>query len=345
MRGKFLIFFVFELIMRLEEAEKLRLLEKYPAISDLEKKAKSRLPFVSWEYLQSGTGEEDAVPRNREALKRITFTPRIVRGGIQPELKTHILGQEFSVPFGIAPVGLTGLMWPNAESLLAQVANTYDIPYCLSTVATQTPETVGPHVGDRGWFQLYAPREPAMRESILNRAQEAGFHTLVITADVPVPSRRERTARAGMRLPPKITPQFVWQALIHPTWTVGTLKNGLPRLRTVASYADGKTLKAVVNFVRFSFRGDLDADYLQACRKIWKGKILLKGVLHPDDAQMALDAGLDGIVVSNHGGRQFDGVIPSIDVLPSIVERVGGKFPVLFDSGIRNGLDILRALA
>ena len=308
----------------LSQTEKHKLLEKYPAIIDLEKGAQKRLPFVSWEYLQSGTGEEDAVPRNRTALKRLTFAPRIVRGGIEPELKTHLLGQSFELPFGIAPVGLTGLMWPNAETLLAQVAKNYGIPYCLSTVATQTPEMVGPHVGDRGWFQLYAPREPSMRESILNRAQEAGFHTLVITADVPVPSRRERTTRAGMRMPPKITPKFVWQALTHPTWTVGTLRNGLPRLRTVASYSEDQTLKAVVDFVRFSFRGDLDADYLQACRKIWKGKILLKGVLHPDDAQMALDAGLDGIVVSNHGGRQFDGVVPSIDVLPSIVEKVGG---------------------
>ncbi|MEM6633194.1 MAG: alpha-hydroxy acid oxidase [Bacteroidota bacterium] len=329
----------------LSKERRAQLLEKYPSISDLEKKAHKRMPFVSWEYLQSGTGDEDAVPRNREALRAITFTPRFVRGTIQPQFATEILGQSFSVPFGVAPVGLTGLMWPKAECILAEMAKQYDLPYCLSTVATQTPETVGPLVGNRGWFQLYPPKDPEMRDSILNRAQEAGFHTLVITADVPVPSRRERTTRAGMRTPPKITPQFVWQALTHPSWTVQTLQNGLPRLKTVAHYIESKSMKDVTNFIRFDFRGDLDWDYIQACRAVWKGPVLLKGILHPADAQMAVDAGLDGIVVSNHGGRQFDGVVPAIQALPAIVEQIEGKVPIVYDSGVRSGLDILRALA
>lgn len=200
---------------------------QYPAIQDLADKAKKRIPHVAWEYLQSGTGDEDLIKRNREAFQKITLLPRFCKSILQPSLKTTLFGQDYAAPFGIAPVGLTGLMWARTEHYLAATANRYQIPYALSTVATETPETVGPEVGNMGWFQLYPPKEKALRDSLLKRAKDAGFHTLVVTADVPMPSRRERTKRAGLRMPPQITPRMIWEGITHPAWTIATLRNGL----------------------------------------------------------------------------------------------------------------------
>lgn len=326
------------------EKKRQYLFNKYPAISDLAIKAQKRIPNVAWQYLQTGTTEEELIQRNRDAFKAVRLTPQFCKGPMNPEISTHLLGQSFDAPFGIAPVGLTGLMWPRAEVLLAKTANKYQIPYCLSTVATETPETVGPNVGNMGWFQLYPPRGKDVRKALLQRAKEAGFHTLVVTADVPTPSRRERTKRAGLKMPPKITPQFVWQGITHPTWTMGTLKNGLPRLRTVEDYASFKTMMSVGAFVQRRLGGNLSWDYCKELRDEWDGPIILKGLLHPRDAEKAVSIGMDGIVVSNHGGRQFDGAPASIEALPAIVKAVKGKTAILLDSGVRNGLDILRAL-
>ena len=211
---------------------------KYPAVSDLAARAQRRMPKVAWAYLSTGTGSEYLLDENTEALQRVKFEPRFCRGSILPDVSTKVFGQDFTAPFGIAPVGLSGLMWPRCETLLAASAHRCGIPYSLSTVATETPETVGPSAGDRGWFQLYAPRDPKQNREILQRARDSGFRTLIITVDIPTPSRRERTKRAGLSNKAKITPEFVWQALIHPTWTLSTLRRGLPRLRMAEDYPE-----------------------------------------------------------------------------------------------------------
>lgn len=322
-----------------------RLMNKYPSIRDLEIKAKKRLPFVAWEYLHSGTGEEGAIRRNRERLSKVELIPQFMKGKIEKDIRTELFGRMYNAPFGVAPVGLTGLMWPKAEHILAKMANIYGIPFSLSTVATQIPESVGPMVGDMGWFQLYPPKEDELRADLLKRAKDNGFHTLVITADVPAPSRRERTRKAGLQTPPKITPRFIWQGITHPQWSFATVQAGLPRLRTVESYAKEKNLAAVGNFVRFNFRGDLSWEYVKEVRDLWDGPIVLKGLLHPSDAEKAISIGMDGIGVSNHGGRQFDGAPAAIDALPAMVKTINGRAKVLFDSGVRSGLDIIRALS
>ena len=327
------------------EKHKVNWMNQYPAIIDLAKKAKKRIPRVAWEYLQSGTGEEDLVRRNREAFQKITFLPQFCQGALAPTLETTLFGQKYAAPFGIAPVGLTGLMWPKVEHYLAATANRYQIPYTLSTVATETPETVGPEVGNMGWFQLYPPREKTLRQSLLKRAKDAGFHTLLVTADVPMPSRRERTKRAGLRMPPQITPRMIWEGITHPAWTIATLRNGLPRLRTVEKYATHSNMKFVSNMVGNRLGGTLSWEYCQTLQEEWDGPVVLKGVLHPKDAEKAVEIGLDGIIVSNHAGRQFNGAVTSIDALPAIVDAVGGKTKILFDSGVRTGLDIMRALS
>ena len=208
----------------------------------------------------------------------------------------------------------------------------------------KSPEKVGPLAGGNAWFQLYPPKEDSLRESLLKRAKDSGFTGLVITADVPAPSRRERTKRAGLRTPPKITPRFIWEGITHPVWSFYTLQAGLPKLRTVASYSDAQDLKSVGEFVRFKFRGALDWDYIKVVRDLWEGPIVLKGILHPRDAEEAIKIGIDGIGVSNHGGRQFDGAPPALEALPDIVKQVDGRASILFDSGLRSGLDIIRAL-
>lgn len=319
-------------------------LNEYPAIIDLAHKAKKRIPTVAWEYLQSGTGDEDLVERNRTAFQNITFLPQFCKGVLNPTLETTLFGQKYGAPFGIAPVGLTGLMWPRIEHYLAATANRYQIPYSLSTVATETPETVGPYVGNMGWFQLYPPREKELRQSLLKRVKEAGFHTLLVTADVPMPSRRERTKRAGLSMPPRITPRMIWDGITHPAWTIGTLKNGLPRLRTVEKYATHSNMKFVSNMVGNRLGGTLSWDYCKTLKEEWDGPVVLKGILHPKDAAKAVEIGMDGIVVSNHAGRQFNGASTSIEALPEIVKVVNGQTKIIFDSGVRTGLDIMRAI-
>lgn len=320
-------------------------LKDYPEINDLKKRAKTRIPHVSWEYLSCGTGDERAVLRNEEALAKVTLLPRFMKGYQEPELATTLFGKRYDAPFGVAPIGLTGLIWPRAEHILAQMAAKYRIPYCLSTVATQTPETIGPLVGDMGWFQLYPPREDALRADVLKRAKDSGFHTLVVTADVPAPSRRERVSRAGLQMPPRLTPSFIVQGILHPQWSLETLKIGLPSLKTMEKYADSKEMAGLASFVRKKIGGTLSWDYLKEVREQWDGELVLKGLLHPDDAEKAISIGVEGIQVSNHGARQFNGAPAAIEALAPIVQQVQGRAAVLFDSGVRSGLDIIRALA
>ncbi|HMQ63817.1 MAG TPA: alpha-hydroxy acid oxidase, partial [Flavilitoribacter sp.] len=326
------------------QKQKDRLSNRYPAIEDLARKAKRRIPQVAWEYLISGTGDEALVDRNKSAFQRINFIPRFCKGALAATTATSLFGKNYSAPIGIAPVGLTGLMWPRVEHYLAATADRLKIPFCLSTNATETPETVGAFVGDMGWFQLYPPKDLEIRKSLLQRAKDSGFQVLVVTADVPMASKRERTKRAGLAIPPKITPRMIWEGITHPVWSFYTLVNGIPRLRTIEHYANNNSMRFVSGFVGNRLGGTLDWDYCKELKDAWDGPVVLKGILHPADAAKAIEIGLDGIYVSNHGGRQFNGAPAAIEALPAIVREVGGKVPVIFDSGIHTGLDIMRAL-
>ncbi len=324
--------------------KKAKLTDKYPAIADLAKKAKKRIPKVSWEYLESGTGDEHLIDRNQEAFNKINFLPQFCKGELMANAETTLFGKKYAAPIGVAPVGLTGLMWPKAEQLLAASCKRFNIPFCLSTLATATPETVGEHVGDMGWFQLYPPKDPHILESLLQRAKDSGYHTLVITADIPMPSMRERTKRAGMSMPPKITPRMIWEGATHPVWSINTLRNGIPSLKTVEHYTNNNNMKFVSGFVGNRLGGTLSWEYCTKIKEMWDGPVILKGIMNPKDATKAIEAGMDGIWVSNHGARQFNGAATAIDALPAITKVVAGKAKIIFDSGVRNGLDIMRAL-
>jgi L-lactate dehydrogenase (cytochrome) len=316
---------------------------KYPAISDLKTRARGRIPHFVWEYLDSATGVEATQRRNRTALDQVLLDPSILHGEFAPDLSTTLLGRDHPLPIGIAPLGMSGLIWPGAEQMLARMAAREAIPYTLSTVASQLPEDVGPHAGDQGWLQLYPPRDPVIRDDILNRAKGAGFHTLVLTVDVPVASRRERQTRGGLTQPPKLTPRLALQAARCPAWLLGIRQTGMPRLRLMESYSQVKGSLPSNQHIGYLLRTSPDWDYFKALRDAWDGPLVVKGVGRADDAARLTDEGADAIWVSTHAGRQFDGGPASIETLPAI--RAATPLPVIFDSGIEGGLDVLRALA
>ncbi len=321
------------------------LMDRFPAIEDLERRAKRRLPHFSWEYLASGTGDESAMHRNRSALLDVELVPQLMKGVIEPDTRTTLFGVEHAAPIGVAPLGMSGLIWPGADQALARTAQAKRFPHVLSTVATNTPEVVGPLAGDMGWFQLYPPRDDALRSDLLDRVEGAGYRTLVITADVPKGSRRERQRKAHIRVPPKITPRLMWQSVTHPAWSMAVLRHGIPRFRTIEQYLDGTSLASVAGFVGASLGGSLSFDYVAEVRARWTGNIVVKGILDPADARRSIDVGADAIWVSNHGGRQLEAAPAAISCLPAIAAKIGDEVPVLFDSGVRSGADVARAIS
>lgn len=321
------------------------LMDRYPLIGDLEERAKKRLPHFAWEYLASGTGTEETVNQNLVDLASVKFVPQLLKGQFTPVIETELFGVQYAAPFGIAPIGLTGLVWPSADTALATAGATNRIPYVLSTVGTTSPEIAGPLTEGMGWFQLYPPRVESIRRDLIERVAVAGFTTLVITADVPVASRRERQRKAQIRVPPVIGPRLILQAALHPAWSRSVLQHGLPRFRGLENYVDKTTMQNTAGFVGNNLGGTLSFDYLAEVRAQWKGPIVVKGILDPEDAARCVDSGADAVQVSNHGGRQLDGSVSAIQALPAIVDRVGGTVPVLFDSGVRSGLDVARAIA
>ncbi len=317
---------------------------RYPAVSDLRLKAKKRIPHFAFEYLDSGTGAELQVTRNRAALDDVLFLPGILPGKVNPDFSTTFLGHRWDRPFGIAPLGMSGLIWPGAEVMLAQHGAKAGIPYGLSTVATRVPEDVGPHAGGRGWFQLYCPADPKIRRDMLRRARDSGFDTLVFTTDVADDSRRERQRRANLSLPPKITLRMLYEVAIHPAWALGTARLGRPRIALPESYVDSRTSRDSTHHAGHLIRGTPDWDTLKALRDDWDGPLVIKGVLDPVAARRAVAEGGDAIWVSNHGGRQFEPGPTAVDMLP-VIRAALPDTPLIFDSGVASGMDVLRGLA
>lgn len=316
----------------------------FPALSDLRARAQKRIPKFVWEYLDSGTGVEATRRRNRTALDAIGMMPSVLHGEFEPDLSTALFGADMPLPFGIAPVGMSGLMWPDAERLLARAARDLGIPYTISTVATASPEDVADDLGAHGWFQMYPPRDEAIRRDMLDRARNSGFKTLVLTVDVPVASRRERQTRSGLTNPPRLTPRLLAQVALRPAWAMGMAQRGMPHMRMLDAYATTSTNNLPVTaHVGYLLRTSPDWDYVQWLRDAWDGPFVVKGILRSADAQRLETLGVDAIWVSNHAGRQFDGAPAAIDALPAI--RRATQLPIIFDSGIEGGLDILRAMA
>lgn len=317
----------------------------HPSIEDLRKTARKRIPKFAFEYLDSATGRELGLKVNRDALDDLGFLPSILRGRTEANLETSLLGQSFDLPFGIAPVGMSGLIWAGAERMLAKAAVSHNIPFSLSSVAVASPEDVSPYIGANGWFQHYPVNSGELRRSMLKRVKQAGFHTLIITVDVPEESRRERQRRANLTVPPKADFRTLWEMASHPSWCFAHLREGIvPRMRFFDDYIEQRGRESFTH-AGYLIRGIPDWQYLRELRDEWDGKLIVKGVQRPEDARKLASMGVDCVWVSNHSGRQFEAGPAVIQQLPLIRQALGPDFPIIYDSGVAWGLDIMRALA
>ncbi len=319
------------------------------AVSDvgsLERVARRRLPRFAYDFIAGGAGDERALRRARERMQEVCLLPRILTGCESRSTSCRVLGQTYAAPFAVAPTGLTNLAWPGADVGLAQAAKRFGIPYVISTPATTALERLASEAGSMAWFQLYMGRDQHIGLDLIERARGCGIDTLVVTADVPVPGKRRRDLRNRLGVPLRMTPARVADLLLHPAWSLATLRAGLPRFANLERYASANqgvqslaTLMASQNSARFDWAG------LDSIRERWAGKLVLKGVLHPADAEAAVRVGVDAVVVSNHGGRQLDSAPAPIEMLRPIADAVGGRSEILFDGGVRCGEDIARAVA
>lgn len=312
----------------------------------MERVAKRRIPKFAHDYMAGGIGREDGLRRNISDFDRVRFVPRYLIDYETPSLETKILGQTHAAPFGPGPIGLSGLMWPNAPLHIARGARAHDLPVGLSTYATTSIEAMGAVAGPAMWFQLYPTKDIEIDRDLLKRFREVGGEVLLITVDIPGPTRRERDLANGLSVPPARDWRTYLQAALHPEWSLATLRAGLPEFVNVTRYApDGADKLSALEFLGGLSAGHIGPDRLRQYREMWDGKIVVKGVLSMDDARIAAECGADGIVVSNHGGRQLDAAPTAVEVLPAIRQAVGGQLAILADGGVRSGLDILRLLA
>ncbi len=317
-------------------------------IADLAAKARRRLPKGVWEYLERGVEDETGMDRNRAAFDGLTFKPRVLRKVDEIDMRTTILGKESALPFAIAPTGAAGIMWYRGDHDLANAAAKAGIPFCISSASTMDVEDFA-GIGGRLWFQLYMWENRELSYDVVRRAEAVGCDTLFVTLDLPVPPNREYLAHNGFGMPFGFNHKNVTDVMLHPRWLAGVigrymLNGGIPKQANLPKAMKNSVMRGAKPGALFK-QDDLDWDGIRRLRDLWKGQFILKGMLHPEDARMALEAGADGIVVSNHGARSLDHSVAAIDALPDIVAQVGGKMTVFLDSGVRRGSDVVKALA
>ena len=318
----------------------------YPSIGDLRKKARKRIPRFAFEYLDGGCNEDTNLVKNTAEIREVELIPQYLTKHTGSSMKTRLFGVEYDAPFGVAPVGLQGLMWPKAPEILAKAAFEHNIPFCLSTVTTSSIETIAEITEGSAWFQLYHPTEDQVRDDIIKRAAAADLPVLVILSDVPTFGFRPRDIRNGLAMPPKMTLRNMLQICGKPDWALKTLAHGQPNFETLKPYMPkGLDLAQLGKFMDKTFSGRLNEEKIKPIRDMWKGKLVLKGVANEMDVEKAIQLGLDGVIVSNHGGRQLDAGESAIKPLARIAKKYGDQITVMMDSGIRSGPDIARTLA
>ncbi len=318
----------------------------YPSIDDLRKKAQKKIPRFAFEYLDGGCNEDVNLYKNTAELREVELKPYYLNNYSNADLRIELFGHVYDAPFGIAPVGLQGLIWPNAPEILARAAFEHNIPFVLSTVSTSSIERISELTEGKAWFQLYHPAENEIRDSIIKRAAAAQCPVLVILSDVPSFGYRPRDIRNGLAMPPRMTMKNILQIMGKPEWAMKTLIHGQPSFETLKPYMPkGLNMKLLGQFMNKTFSGRLNEEKIKPIRDMRKGKLVLKGVASKEDAEMAIKLGLDGIIVSNHGGRQLDAGQSSVKALLPIAEKYKDKLTIIMDSGIRSGPDVARALA
>ncbi|MGN6803862.1 MAG: alpha-hydroxy acid oxidase [Ginsengibacter sp.] len=318
----------------------------YPSVEDLREKAKKRIPRFAFEYLDGGCNEEVNLHKNTLEIREIELLPTYLKDYKEADMTTNLFGESFSAPFGISPIGLQGLIWPNSPEILAKSAFKHNIPFTLSTVSTSTIERISELTEGKAWFQLYHPAEESLRNKLIKRAKEAQCRVLVILSDVPSFGYRSKEIKNGLAMPPRMTINNVIQIIGKPLWAINTLVEGVPSFKLLEPYIpQGMNMHHLGLFMNKTFDGRLNEERVAAIRNMWDGKLVLKGIVNEEDAEKAYRLGVDGLIVSNHGGRQLDAGQSSIHSLGRIIKDYKDKMTIMLDSGLRSGPDIARALA
>jgi len=318
---------------------------RYPSVESLREKAKRMIPGFAFDYLDGGCNEEINLHKNTSEIREIELFPQYLKEHSGSDLKTELFGHVYDAPFGIAPVGLQGLIWPNSPEILAKAAFQHNIPFVLSTVSTSTIERISEITQGQAWFQLYHPAENSLRGQIIKRASEH-CPVLVILSDVPTFGYRNKEIKNGLAMPPRMTLHNVLQIMGRPNWALKTLIHGQPSFQVLKPYMPkGMNMHHLGLFMNKTFDGRLNEEKVSAIREMWKGKLVLKGIVNESDVEKSIRLGIDGIIVSNHGGRQLDAGQSTIHSLKPIVEKYKGKIKIMMDSGLRSGPDIARTLA
>lgn len=316
-------------------------------IDDLRDRARRRMPAVVFDYIDGGVEDELALARNTDAFRRWSFVPRYLRDVAQRRTERTLWGRTYDLPFGIAPTGFAGLFRPGADLMLARAASAAGVPFVVSGASNASIEAVADVMETPPWFQIYCSRDQQITRDLLVRAERAGVETLVVTVDVPVTPKRTRNLRNGFGLPPRLSFRTMLDAAMHPAWTFGYFANGgMPALGNWAPYAPegSRALSVARLFAAETPDPSHDWRQVETLRALWPGRLVVKGLMHVDDARQAQALGADAIWVSNHGGRQLDRVPPSLEMLPLMRKALGPDMPIFLDSGVRRGADIATAL-
>ena len=318
-------------------------LDRAACIDDLRRIAKRRIPRFAFDLVDGGAESERNLRRNISAFEEVELTPRYMADVGKIDMSVGLFGKTYATPFGMAPIGMLNAFWPEADLILARMCKRQNIPYVASSAASTTLERLAKAADGNGWFQLYVSGDDTVTQGLIDRAEAAGYEVMMVTADVPAAGKRDRDIRNKLAVPFRVTPEVLLQLAMTPRWTLTSLSHGKPN---IANYAD--LLRAATSYAdvqKTLITPSFTWDDLKRLRDRWKGTLLVKGILHPDDALKCAKLGCDGIVVSNHGGRQVAFGPPTIEALPAIADAVGGRLKILLDSGIRRGADVLRAKA
>ena len=319
---------------------------KYPSVNDLRKRAKYKMPKFAFDYLDGGCNEDVNLNKNRTDIRKIELMPNYLSDFDASLMKTELFGHTYDAPFGIAPIGLQGLMWPNSPEILAKAAMEHNIPFILSTVTTSSIETVAKITEGKSWFQLYHPTDEKIKNDLLDRAENAGISVLVILADVPTFGFRPRDIKNGLSMPPKMNLNNIIEVIKNPEWTLKTLLYGKPAFKTMMPYIPkGLNLQKLGEFMDITFSGRLNEERIASIRSKWKGTLIIKGIVGEQDAEKAIRLGADGLIISNHGGRQLDAGQSSIVSMTDLAKKYKNKIKIMVDSGLQSGPDIARAMA
>ncbi|MBN9425590.1 MAG: alpha-hydroxy-acid oxidizing protein [Burkholderiales bacterium] len=320
-------------------------LSRIANLDDMRDAARRRLPKLAFDFFDGGADRESALARNRAAFDALTLTPRVLRNVSSRSIACELFGRSWAAPLGIAPTGLANLARGGADVMLARAAAALDLPCVSSTASTTSIEAVGRAAPRHTWFQLYMPKDRAIGDDLMARARAAGAEVLVMTVDLAVPGRRDRDVRNRFSLPFRLDPAMLADFMLHPGWALDMLFGGSPRLANWEKYTAGRlSAESLAALQAQQIDASLSWADVERVRGTWSGPLLLKGVLHPDDARQARALGVDGLLVSNHGGRQLDCAPATFDALPAIRDAVGDQFALLLDGGIRHGEDIAKAL-